>query len=60
MKALDNRRAAESIVLRRVLCCFRDVDSAAQEDQSLETKIDQINEIKLFLQVRDKDVYQHD
>lgn len=46
MKALDNRHDAESIVLLQVLCCFRDTESAAVEDQSLKTKIDKMNEIK--------------
>ena len=38
---------------------FGDVHSAAAEDQSLVEKIDQINEAKLFLQLRDKDGDQH-
>lgn len=36
-----------------------DVHSAAAEDQSLVEKIDQINEAKLFLQLRDMDGDQH-
>ncbi len=38
---------------------FGNVHSAAAEDQSLVEKIDQINEAKLFLQLRDMDGDQH-
>lgn len=39
---------------------FRDVHSASAEDQSLSEKIDQINEAKLFLQLRGMDGDQHE
>lgn len=63
MRGLDNQHAVKLIVLPQPLTTRTsagdDVHSAAAEDQRLVEKIDQINEAKLFLQLRDMDGDQH-